>query len=154
MVAVSALETATAQQPRNSGKISSTSSPSVDPTQKCANSSTNSVSKPPSNSCTSDNKVVAAGAGAGVGVGVPLLAALAGVLYLLRREKRANRQLLQQVNDTSSRGFDTSYSETGNRQHLIGSEKPQDVQVLHQLPDGEAEPATELESRDRSETQR
>ena len=37
-----------------------------------------------------NHKVVAVGAGVGLGVGVPLLAALAGTLLLLRKEKKAS----------------------------------------------------------------
>ncbi|KAI4090593.1 MAG: hypothetical protein LQ344_004640 [Seirophora lacunosa] len=40
-----------------------------------------------------DNKVTAVGAGVGVGVGVPLLAALIGVLYLWRKERKVVKVL-------------------------------------------------------------
>ena len=76
---------------------SSNSTESSVPIQSCPPPAEQNESSVPIESCPppakNDNKVMAAGVGAGVGVGLPLLTVLAGLLILLRKEKRVNAEM-------------------------------------------------------------
>ncbi|KAL8916563.1 MAG: hypothetical protein Q9208_008434 [Pyrenodesmia sp. 3 TL-2023] len=61
---------------------------------------------------TSSDKVTAVGAGVGLGVGIPLLAALLGVMFLWRREKRVveglrTKQNNEQMEQKREGGYET-----------------------------------------------
>ena len=63
-------------------------------------SATAQASCPTSSPAPSPNNSAKVGVGVGLGIGVPLLAALGSVIFLLAREKRANRRMRDYVNQT------------------------------------------------------
>ena len=146
----SSLETATIQQAQQPG---STSSPASQSTQQPDKNSTTIASGSTPNTCTNatdsrssgssnNGKVVAVGVGVGLGVSIPLIVALAGVLLLLKKEKRAHRRL-QQEPGARVNAYATGFDGTERR----GFQKLGSAQGIHQLPDSNPTPSAELDGR-------
>ena len=76
---------------------------------------------------TNSNTVLAVGGGVGVGIGVPLLAALIGVLVLLRKEKRANALMRAPVTE----GYSQQY--IGQSPEKDGLRQPTELQTVSQV---------------------